>query len=332
MASVNFEKLKSASEVKAMLRHCDIDERMKTEAHSNRHIDKSLTGNNQQYEMNYMETCNMYDERIAYLDTLEGQNKRSDRVTCFGLEIPFPEKLQAHQEQKWIENISDILIERYGENVLNLYVHRDEKHTYTDAETGKTRESRNHIHAYVIPEINGKLNGKAFSSKKAMVSLNNEIQTMTQDNFGIDFMDGTKKKSKDSVESLKQKSEKKALEQAKNDYEKALRTIRNRERDLDVRESDLQAQEDKLQEKAKEIALQEEKALKMQNMALQMQEKLQEKLQDADEMLAFASQSCDWYNDIQRQHQLTIKKRRQQGQKMLNRMPQRSDEGRYFGE
>ena len=42
MASVNFEKLKTSQEVKAMLRHCDKEERMTTN-HSNKEINKLLS-------------------------------------------------------------------------------------------------------------------------------------------------------------------------------------------------------------------------------------------------------------------------------------------------
>ncbi len=47
MASVNFEKLKTPQQVKAMLRHCDGEERMEAN-HSNIDIDKSKTSGNMQ--------------------------------------------------------------------------------------------------------------------------------------------------------------------------------------------------------------------------------------------------------------------------------------------
>ena len=45
MASVSFEKLKTPQEVKAMLRHCDKEERKKTKTHSNTDINLLQTGN-----------------------------------------------------------------------------------------------------------------------------------------------------------------------------------------------------------------------------------------------------------------------------------------------
>ena len=92
MASVNFLKLHTPQEVKAIIRHCDKDERQKHE-HSNKQIRKDLTHLNDDYGINYVDTCREYDERIAYLDSLPGANVRKDRVTCFSLEIPCPADL-----------------------------------------------------------------------------------------------------------------------------------------------------------------------------------------------------------------------------------------------
>lgn len=322
MASVNFEKLKTPQQVKAMLRHCDREERKKTGEHSNKQIDKSLTNTNGQYRgMTYARSCQTYDDRIAYLDTLEGQNRRKDRVTCFGLEIPFPEDLRASDEVAWINSVDAILKARYkSENVINLYVHRDEKHTYKDADTGKDRVSRTHMHIYVIPEIDGKLNGKAFSSKKNMISLNNAIQEMSQKVFGVDFMTGTKKKSKESVESLKARSAKKALEQAQEDVQR--------------QKSDLQAQEDALRAERDDFTLEKEKWLKEQNAALEEQAMTylrQKKKLDEDREKAQAdldAQAKRLNEDLQRQYQ-ELEREKQGYKQALQEQAQRQVQAFY---
>ena len=205
MASVNFEKLKSAGEVKAMLRHCDMDER-KQHNHSNQDIDKNLTGKNAQV-CDYDTACELYDTRIAELDAKPGANVRKDRVTCFGLCIPVPEDMDETDYREWTVDTLELINAQYGaENLIGAYLHLDEIHDYKDAETGKDRTSRAHIHAYVVPEVNGKLNGKAFSSKKNMLKLNQAIHEMTQTKYGLDFMDGSKKKSTEEIVTLKHKS------------------------------------------------------------------------------------------------------------------------------
>ena len=130
----------------------------------------------------------------------------------------------------------DIISEQYGEdNIIGLYTHYDEKHTYIDAETGKERTSRDHMHVYVIREIDGKLNGKKFSSKRNMTKLNNSIQKMTQADYGIDFMNGTKRKSKDSVETLKRRSEERAIEQREAELEAERQKLKGLQKEYETK-------------------------------------------------------------------------------------------------
>lgn len=223
MASVDFKKLKTSQQVKAIIKHCDREKRKETN-HSNEDINKNLIDRNIQYKnSSYESTTKKYDERIAYLDSLEGQNKRKDRVTCFGLEIPCPADLSADQEANWLKEVNKIICGKFKpENVLNMYLHRDEKHEYRDSETNIQKISRDHIHCFVIPEIDGKLNGKEFSSKKNMIQLNDDIQKMTQEKFGVDFMDGSKKKSRQKVSTLKNKSKQLEMESKQEELTKTL--------------------------------------------------------------------------------------------------------------
>lgn len=197
-----------------MLRHCDKEERMQSN-HSNKQIDKSRTDDNLQF-WGYDEACGRYDARIAELDSVPGANVRKDRVTCFGLCVPMPEGLDGlgdDRQMDWIEGVVRIVERQYGsENLVGLYYHEDEVHAYKDAETGKDRLSRPHLHFYMIPEVKGKLNGKEFSNKRNMMKLNKDIHEMSKTYFGVDFMDGSKRKSKKEVETLKEESRLKELE------------------------------------------------------------------------------------------------------------------------
>lgn len=206
MASVNFEKLKTPQQVKAMLRHCDGEERMEAN-HSNIDIDKSKTSGNMQGDMDYAAACQRYDERIACLDAKPGANRRKDRVTCFGLNVPAPKDLKPEDEKAFFLAVIEIIINQYGEdNIVQYYMHQDEKHEYIHTETGERCMSRSHLQCYVVPEHNGKLNGKWFSSRANMVKLNNAIHRMAQEQFGVMFMDGSKRKSRKTVEQLKNES------------------------------------------------------------------------------------------------------------------------------
>ena len=84
--------------------------------------------------------------------------------------------------------------------------------------------SRSHLQCYVVPEHNGKLNGKWFSSRANMVKLNNSIHRMAQEQFGVMFMDGSKRKSRKTVEQLKNESAYLAIQQELDAQKMALDT------------------------------------------------------------------------------------------------------------
>ena len=262
MASVNFEKLKTPQQVKAMLRHCDGEERMEAN-HSNIDIDKSKTSGNMQGDLDYAAPCQKYSERIAFLDAKPGANKRKDRVTCFGLNVPAPKDLKPEDEKAFFLAAIKIIINQYGENnIIQYYMHQDEKHAYIHAETGERCMSRSHLQCYVVPEHNGKLNGKWFSSRANMVKLNNSIHRMAQEQFGVMFMDGSKRKSRKTVEQLKNESAYLAIQQELDAQKMALDTqtaevkkekqiilqtklmLHEQKSDLDQRENGIKANED----------------------------------------------------------------------------------------
>lgn len=253
MASVNYKKLKLPQEVKAMLYHCDKEKRLEAN-HSNIDIDKSATPGNMQGNLDYYTACKRYDDRIAELDAKRGANKRKDRVTCFGLNIPAAKDLKSEDEQEFFDEVLKLIAEQYGyENIVQYYMHLDEKHDYISSETGEMCTSRSHMQCYVVPEHNGKLNGKWFSSRSNMVKLNNAIHRMAQEQFGVVFMDGTKRKSRKTVEQLKNESAylevQKELDKQKADLNARQNAVCVQEAALDSRSGELQEEEQILSKK-----------------------------------------------------------------------------------
>ena len=254
MASCNFEKYKSPQDVKSKFRHCDYDTRKEIE-HRNKHINKSLTDENMQIaNRDYKTVCELYDKKIKMLDNQPGANKRKDRVTAVGIEVPCPKGLQEDFEVEWLNKVGEILRGHYGaDNVLQSYYHFDEKHSYINAETKEECMSRTHGHFFMTPVVNGKLCAKEFTSRKNIMAVNNKIQEMTMRDYGIQFMDGSKKKSRKSMEELKNESDVEALKldleaqyQAKMDKlsmdnENALKTqITSLERHYKAKEEELE--------------------------------------------------------------------------------------------
>lgn len=207
MASVNYMKLHGRADVARIARHCDVRERQQHE-HSNIHIDKTKTDKNGQMKSRgfYSDTMAYYDNRIADLDATTNTNKRRDRVTAFALEIPKPEQIPMKQFSLICMNR---IREMYGRNnIVNFYIHNDEQHDYMDH--GEIRTSLDHVHAIVIPEIDGRLNGKKFSSKSNMKKLNQMIDADCR-SCGFTFMTGAEPRKR-TVEELKRASEKEIQE------------------------------------------------------------------------------------------------------------------------
>lgn len=205
MASINFMKIKNASSVKAMLRHCDSDERLKHE-HSNKDIDKERTNENVNYtHLTYEQSCNRYDNRLKQLDSQPKANLRKDRVTCFGLTVPACEGMTHDEAKSFFRDVCKEFQNQFnGKNIVAAVAHFDEIHSYVDH--GELKESRAHLHFYVIPEISGKLNGKQFSSKKRMIELNKAIDNIAREKYNKRFLTNEKPRHR-TVEELKSLSE-----------------------------------------------------------------------------------------------------------------------------
>lgn len=280
MASVDFHKCKGATSAKGVIRHCDTEKRKKNN-HANQHIDKSLTDSNfstlfkihgESREISYEETCERYDRRIKYLDSHGNKNKRSDRVTCFSLCIPTPDNLKQEQVKAFFAEVSRITREKYGDiNFINAYIHLDEQHGYKDAETGLERTSRPHGHFLFVPELEGQLNGKWFSSRANMKDLNRRIDEMAREKFGVRFMDGSQKKSRKSVEQLKNESAEVELKQLNEKISQARVELDAITEEYDRKSSDLEEIKDQLFDcelNGNAQLINENKALKKENQEL----------------------------------------------------------------
>lgn len=224
MASLKFEngKCHGATAAKALMRHNDIDpESRKIAAKENPHIDvtkshlnKSLLG------LTYEQQCEKYDKRIAELDATTNKNKRKDRVTLQGIEVAVPEDLPRNCYNKFFIEVAKILIDEVGnENFIDGNIHYDEEHDYIDAETHEKTTSRVHCHFGVIPAYDGQLKAQKLYSRSTMRRLNKKVDEMSQREFGVKFMTGTKQKSRKTVDELKNESERLAAEQEKQQIE-----------------------------------------------------------------------------------------------------------------
>lgn len=244
MASCDWQKMKGGTEAKAIMRHSTPDTRLK-DNHSNKDIDKGRTADNISLGAmgSYEEACRAYDARLAELDAQPGANRRKDRVTMVGLCIPAPPGLDDQTAARWLTDAYGIVCEEMGgQNMIGGSIQVDEQHEYVDARTGRTVMSRQHLHAYGIPEKDGKLNAKAVTARWRMKNMNNRIEAMSQEKYGLPWMTGEGRKSDKSMDELKADSAKAAQEQAEQEASKIVEQARQ-EADRIAQEAAQTAQE-----------------------------------------------------------------------------------------
>ena len=233
MASVQFDggKLHGAIEAKAMMRHADMQERLE-HTHSNKDIDKSLTVlNSDLHDLSYREMCDLYDQRMQQYQKNSKRAIRKDAVTLYDAIITVPEQLPEGLEDDWFRDVENIINRHYGKNVvLDIKIHRDEVHDYTDPDSKQRVTSRTHGHVFMFPEVDNKLNAKKFSSRQNMMSLNRRIDKMTHSLYGCAFLTGKLAKDRDfqSVEQLKRASDNAELERQARQIKSKLQDAHNK--------------------------------------------------------------------------------------------------------
>lgn len=238
MASAKFEggKHKGGTAAKAQFRHDVQDTRLK-DNHSNEELDKAKTPLNTAINgFTYEELCKRYDDRIETLDATSNRNRRKDRVTMVSVVLPVPDDLLPSQVDSWYMEAWKIAGQMWGDdNLLELTVHRDEEHEYTDPETREKRMSKVHGHLMFIPEADGQLNAKWATSRANIIEFNKQLEDMSLEKFKVHFMDGSRKKGKLTVEELKKRS-------------REVEELERREMELKRSEAALRAAQDKFQE------------------------------------------------------------------------------------
>lgn len=263
MASVNWTKMKTVQQVKAVLRHDCKDTRQDAKTHTNEDLNKDLTGQNYGFGDMYDDAQKAFTDRLKAVTA--GKVIRKDAVVGVGFSIPAPADLPQDKEKDWFKRVYEVLGDTYGkDNICCFAVHVDEQHEYIDPDSKESRMSRSHAQGVMVPETGGRLCAKDFVSRGRMIAINNAIDKMSQEEFGVKFMDGSQAKSRGSVETLKQRSARlqidKDLEEARQEAQRVAQeaaakqqTITDSETALAAREAAVAARETAATEKEHEI-------------------------------------------------------------------------------
>ena len=134
------------------------------------------------------------------------------------------------QAIEWLSDAYDIACEEMGgdRNVIGGSIQVDERHEYVDARTGRTEMSRQHLHVYAIPEYEGRLNAKKVMTKGNMTRMNNRIEAMSRERYGLPWLTGEGRKSTESMDALKAKSAKAMIEKAEKQASEIVERARNK--------------------------------------------------------------------------------------------------------
>lgn len=261
MSSVNWQKIKSASESKAKIAHNAVETRLERN-HSNPHIDKTKTYLNLNLDgRTYLERCDAYDSRVNFCKN-NMKRVRSDAVTMIGLNIKLPEGLanaDYDTQVLWCKDAYEVIENFVGkENVVSATADFDEVHEYYDPDLGKEVLSRPELDVKFVPEIDGKLCAKKWQTKANMTTLNNRVEDMTEQLYGMTFMNGKGGKNV-STEELKVQSARyeagRVMERAQDKADGILRTTKTEAemqlRDVGRKSDALKAREEALEAREK---------------------------------------------------------------------------------
>lgn len=215
-AGWNGGKAKSTQQAKAWMRHNSKKERIEAN-HSNTEIDKSRTPLNFSFRgLSYKQRCAAYDKRMGEIDQGKPGSGKNARTVLQSVTVYAPEALRGDlpKLREWFHRVGELAEQQFrSENVIDMAVDVDEVHSYLDEQEKVWKLAAEHGHLWLVPEVDGKLNGKQFSRRAAIVKFNDAIQYMTEREFGCAFNDGTKKKRRGTVEQLKARTLRAEVEQ-----------------------------------------------------------------------------------------------------------------------
>lgn len=202
MASVNLQKHNTQEACSGIIRH----NYRESSGHSNKDIRPELSHLNKTYGcMTGNEARERLKQRIRQLDEIHPpQRIRADRKTCLSIVVTSPrEGMTPEQEAAWADAAWGVLGDMFGDNLIDGVYHADEVHEYLERD-GTVHTSRGHLHADAVPWMDGYgLNMKHFFTKDLPVRINAALDAKCMEMFGFPYQDGTRKKSKGTVEELK---------------------------------------------------------------------------------------------------------------------------------
>lgn len=201
MASVCVEKFTTQEACVGISRHVYRE----NTNYKNQHIDKNLEYLNKYYGDGDMCRSLIHDKITEIDKGMPPLRVKRDRKTVADVCIVAPrENLPNNEVMRFFDQTLNNMSAEYV--VVGAAVHADEVHDYYDDYDQKIHTSRLHMHVLVIPETDKGCNMSSWLTKSRYVKLNTICDKVCEIVFGYPYMDGTRRKSRGSVERLKELS------------------------------------------------------------------------------------------------------------------------------
>lgn len=268
MASADFLKITRAS-IAGTVVH--FDECMRQyKKHSNKDINPELSHLN--YNLINFETASgtatwqeIMQKCYQRVDDIDAQyppeRVRTDRKVADYLYTPCPKVItDMGMEDDFFKEAFELQKRYFGDNVIGMQVHKDERHEYVDH--GKIKTSLSHGHSLIVAETDWEqvkkdgttihrhgINSKNFNTAEMFKNFNEDMDKMCRERFGVAFKTGESVRKK-SVEALKLDSYYEAKTITKKEQRKVVKLI-NENQSLISENEALSAQLEERQEELK---------------------------------------------------------------------------------
>ncbi len=192
-------------------------------------------------------------ECIAKIDKIRPPKRvKKDRKTVAELCIPAPREGTSQEDAlRFFQSVYDEL-GAAGYHVCGGAVHGDEVHDYIDPDDKQLHRSRLHMHVLIVPETDRGVNMKSWLTKSRFRELNSLCDRVCERELGHPYQDGSKRRSRGTVEVLKERSGVEMIHAAE--------TVLNALPHLEASRDALQAQTEKSRQDAAEAAREAQEA------------------------------------------------------------------------
>lgn len=158
--------------------------------------------------MDDVKTCQKnIRETIAKIDIIRPPKRiKRDRKTVAELCVPAPREGTSQDDAlRFFQAVYEELAAA-GYHVCGGAVHGDEVHDYIDPDDKKLHHSRLHMHVLLVPETDQGCNMKSWLTKSRFRELNSLCDRVCMQELGHPYQDGSGRRSRGTVEALKERS------------------------------------------------------------------------------------------------------------------------------